>query len=1342
MKRLISLILVLSLLAGDVLPFHTSALGLEPAITESTIPVETEQTTVPTEVAVTNTEETVVTEPEKSLEESLLEGETVIENIQNSVTTTSNDDLTWTFDSGVLTISGTGPMQNYDRYDSSKFAPWLQQYSHQIKTIIIEPGITSIGESAFYDCNVTSVSIPDTVTHIGESAFEDCQYLKKIDIPDSVTEIGYSAFSDCSSLAEVTLPAKLSILGSCVFINCRSLRTIVIPETITTIPTQSFQDCDMLTSVSLPNTITEIGYGAFSFCDRLQQVSIPSSVTTIGACAFLYSALRSIIIPNSVTMIGDGAFSHCRSLAEIQMEPGNPNYLTSDGVLYEGDLSCLKQVPAGRSKPVDLTGVRIICEEAFHGCSAITTIEIPDSVEEIGDGAFRGTGIIEITIPDHVRIGGILFEGCTKLQKVTLPSTLTSITSHTFSGCTSLSTIEIPESVTEIGSSAFSDCTGLTKVNIPKGVKKIGEQAFRACRKLTEIRLPEGVTFIDWRAFYNCSSLVDVEIPYTVETIRSDAFHNCTALENVYYGSDQSDWNAISIESGNTYLTTSKIYFSAKVTKTDITVRYDITDPDVNGTGTFQRTFDEAYFNQSSSSYNHDLARLSLGMCLAAVTHEEENSSGKLSLVTKTGDEYIREFMENIGCTDFHSVKFDNNESTDDTCAYAYGLKHLESSDTYLIPVAIRGFGYANRIGDGEWVSNFHVTEAGYNQYAAGFKISANKVYDDLVAFVDSVKAQGIDASRIKIWVSGYSRAGAIANLVGANLNSGSKTSSSGGTPIVPRSNIFVYTFATPNTVKKLSAVEYTNVFNIVSEMDIVPRVPLNGWDFTRHGTTLYIPMHTRFGEGYSTITNEMRKAFISHAVSNGYASTYQYWPSQELALDLLFDYLDDWVENTTEYKDYGFQGLLMNALNSQKDLSNILTILYILEPDYATLLDDFTYLLENAETMGKSKVKAKAKEIQQDIGKALLDIDEAGQNIDFLLMLNEILSRMVWNGIWDSNENTLYVILARMLADMSNGFNSYLLMQHWGESYLAWMDLPAFILDKYSYEKVSVKCPVDIIVYDSEGNIVGQVINDVVDESFDERLCITVNKFGEKDIYLPDTDDYQVVVTAREEGELDIVITKYDADSLCTGVDCYVDLPMTPQQVFEVASQNNTVTTENTELTPNAVASGAIPKITITLNQPPEGMASGGGTYDLGESVELIAMDDDTLGFDGWYCGEECLSEEDGFTFSAMEDKTIEARFHKHRYGDWQRNEQDGSYCRHCKSCSYLHTYTSTACGDVTGDAVIDDKDAVYLVWHTLFPQMYPLTVDADYNQDDEITTADAVQLLWHLIFPERYPL
>ena len=196
--------------------------------------------------------------------------------------------------------------------------------------------------------------------------------------------------------------------------------------------------------------------------------------------------------------------------------------------------------------------VTSIGDDAFHVCSGLTSITIPNSVTSIGDDAFYGcSGLTSVTIPNSVTsIGNFAFNECRGLTSVTIPNSVTSIGNGTFSGCSGLTSVTIPNSVTSIGSWAFWGCSGLTSVTIPNSVTSIGSSAFSGCSGLTSVTIPNSVKSIRNEAFNNCSGLTSVTIPNSVKSIGDFAFSGCSNLKKVIV-SDIAAWCGISF--GNHY---------------------------------------------------------------------------------------------------------------------------------------------------------------------------------------------------------------------------------------------------------------------------------------------------------------------------------------------------------------------------------------------------------------------------------------------------------------------------------------------------------------------------------------------------------------------------------------------------------------------------------------------------------------------------------------------------------------------------------------------------------------------------------------------------------------------
>lgn len=193
---------------------------------------------------------------------------------------------------GVLTISGTG-----DMYKSDEGTTLNIHFAYDdIKSAVIQNGVTSIGDDAFYKSSaLTSVTVPSSVKSIGNYALAGCTALKSIGLPEGLNSIGKEAFSGCTSLSNVTIPSTLNYIGNSAFRDCGSLRNVTIPGSVSTIDEFAFAYCSNLQSITLGNGIKTISGEAFEYC----------------------SSLTSLSIPESVTKIGLGAVSNCTSLKNV-----------------------------------------------------------------------------------------------------------------------------------------------------------------------------------------------------------------------------------------------------------------------------------------------------------------------------------------------------------------------------------------------------------------------------------------------------------------------------------------------------------------------------------------------------------------------------------------------------------------------------------------------------------------------------------------------------------------------------------------------------------------------------------------------------------------------------------------------------------------------------------------------------------------------------------------------------------------------------------------------------------------------------------------------------------------
>lgn len=451
--------------------------------------------------------------------------------------------------------------------------------------------IVRIGDYALSKkAKLNSVVVPESVESIGSSAFEDSVDLKKVTLPDGVTKIGPSAFYGCSKLTTVNIPAKLEEIDDYTFSGCTQLTDIKLSESVTYVGESAFEGCSNLNSVTLSENTETIGDCAFYECDSLYSINL-ENVSQIGAGAFVYCANLDDIDLTNCSLIGENAFSVCQSLINIKF----PDSIYSipqtafeytlweqsapDGVLYAGDFA-YKIIGDYSDKSLSFkNGTNAINDDFLTYNDTVESINIPESVANIGVSAFEGCSALKtVTIPDSCGVQAMAFYGCSSLTDInynetavwTAPSAFvetawynsqpdgivyhgksacaykgdfkanetvkdgtTIIVEGLFYGDEVLTSIHLPDSVEYIGDMAFEDCINLKKISLPKSLYTLCDETFLGCESLESVELSEVVN-IGASAFAHCTSLKSIVIPESVEFgIDDSAFLNCTSLQKV-----------------------------------------------------------------------------------------------------------------------------------------------------------------------------------------------------------------------------------------------------------------------------------------------------------------------------------------------------------------------------------------------------------------------------------------------------------------------------------------------------------------------------------------------------------------------------------------------------------------------------------------------------------------------------------------------------------------------------------------------------------------------------------------------------------------------------------------
>ena len=399
--------------------------------------------------------------------------------------------VTWKLESGVLTVSGSGAMPDFD---NSKSLPWYDVRGF-IKQVVIEDGVTSVGKYAFNDCReVTGVSIADSVTSIKSSAFMNCVSLAGITLPGSLKSIGTYAFSG-SGLKSITIPGSVSSLDDYAFATCDKLTSLTMINGVQFIGNAAFANTALI-NVVFPSSVVSIGNYAFGDLKNLTNISfLGNNVMLIGERAFMGTGITSVAVPQSVTYFGTYSFANCPKLTS----------LTIDKDLYLADGTA-----------------------AFSGCSLKTVYYYEAGKTMVNESAASGDYVFKVTGAAVNGIGTACFMGvASPVAAVVIPGTVdikgatykvTTIAMNAFFGNTTIKTAYIGANVVVVGNNAFYGCSNLVKVSGGARIKTIGTNAFARCSKLSTFVITSKVlNKIGQKAFYYDSKLKTIYIKNTTK---------------------------------------------------------------------------------------------------------------------------------------------------------------------------------------------------------------------------------------------------------------------------------------------------------------------------------------------------------------------------------------------------------------------------------------------------------------------------------------------------------------------------------------------------------------------------------------------------------------------------------------------------------------------------------------------------------------------------------------------------------------------------------------------------------------------------------------------------------
>ena len=663
------------------------------------------------------------------------------------------------------------------------------------------------------------------------------------------------------------------------------------------------------------------------------------------------------------------------------------------------------------------------------------------------------------------------------------------------------------------------------------------------------------------------------------------------------------------------------------------------------------------YFKKDAYQYDEQLATMSLSLALSAF------GSSDVGTDYQNKSNNAKNLLSEIGFSKIKTNTWFTKKPEADSIGVIAGQKQLKAGGkSYtLIALAIRGGGY-----ESEWASNFTLGKSGYHQ---GFSQARDQVLKFLTE--DYIKANGISGN-IKIWVTGFSRAGATANLVAGQLDEGVLMSNCQ----FKLEDLYAYTFEAPagainKSGRNISTGKYKNIFNTINKNDPVPRVAPKEWGFKRYGEDYILPSKELITEKkYKILVQNMQDRLLTIAPTTPYliddfAKKKINWsaiftggkPFVSNATQSIF--LDDFVKiianetfkNRTSYNQ-NFEDIFRKSFSSINGTENT-PVLQIIVKKLTELA-----VMQKFSKLGELASSSKAEQWLKTI---LADAKVSYGARDLKPLASIITSAL---------KHPTFVI--SLFANTES-----LGQAHFPEICLAWLQSQdtnytsggkaSFVSGNYRI--IRINCPVDVQVYNDDNELVAAIVKD--EPQAVTSLVSTINENGEKLIYLPPDGSYTVKTTATADGKMSYSINEYSYEAgEVRKVQNYNDLPLEKGKTYsgEVPAYSETDLSgdvengsetrytlkndeTNKELTPSLDLAGkqavaANYEVSAVSENELHGTVVGGGTYQAGNFVQLTASPNEAYTFMGWYEGDKLVSRETTYRFRVDRSVNLTGKF------------------------------------------------------------------------------------------------
>ena len=464
------------------------------------------------------------------------------------------------FDDGSVPSAGADANTFGDfQYTTSGLTATITKYNGTAANVTVPEKIgkytvTEVSYNAFYDnLSIEKVILADSISKIDRQAFYGCAALKSLTLPAHLKTLGYgfisgtaitsltipASLTSCESydsyytggsygplggaenLTELifesgieTIPAKLAWLTPS---ETTHLTSITIPDTVTSIGNYAFSNCKKLTAISIPDSVTSISDSAFSDCQKLASVQWSQNLQTIGRSSFSgCSSLENIVVPKTVKTVGAYAFYNCTSISSVSFtdNPKGGFYVDIQSSAFS-NCTALKDISFSKN-------IKYLRSSAFYGCSSLVDVVLSDNITDIDYLAFsKCTALESIKLPSKLNTLGYGFISGTAITSLTIPASLTS--------CESYDSYYTGGSYGPLGGAE-----NLTELIFESGIETIPAKLAwltpSETTHLTTVTIPDTVTSIGGYAFYNCKVLGETYIPESVTSIADTAFQGWKKL--------------------------------------------------------------------------------------------------------------------------------------------------------------------------------------------------------------------------------------------------------------------------------------------------------------------------------------------------------------------------------------------------------------------------------------------------------------------------------------------------------------------------------------------------------------------------------------------------------------------------------------------------------------------------------------------------------------------------------------------------------------------------------------------------------------------------------------------